>query len=183
MARAFALSAGFFARPQAAKDALAWTSARSNRGYVVQGREKVTNLTDAADVEALRAQNPDLKESFEIGREGEPGLPNHWPPAGEGDADAEVFAAFMQGFFGTCAKLHAEVMRAVALGLGIDVAWFDEYTDGEDNTLRLLHYPQVDKDVFKRNKGQVRAGSHTDYGSISECVVLCCMAGRSADVD
>ena len=31
--------------------------------------------------------------------------------------------------------------------------------------LRLLHYPEVDADVFQTNKNQVRAGAHTDYGS------------------
>jgi len=119
----------------------------------------------------LRAENPDLKESFEIGREGEEGMPNHWPPV-EGDEAAAEFGEFMRGFHATCAELHAEVMRAVALGLGIEERWFDEYTDGRDNTLRLLHYPEVPKDVFKKNKGQVRAGSHSDYGSISEFLCL-----------
>lgn len=133
----------------------------------MQGREKVTNLTSAADVEELRAQNPDLKESFEIGREGEAGLPNRWPDAGGGDEDAREFGVFMRAFHGRCKELHVQVMRALALGLGIEEGWFDGYTDGGDNTLRLLHYPAVEKGVFARNKGQVRAGSHTDYGSIS----------------
>jgi isopenicillin N synthase-like dioxygenase len=116
---------------------------------------------DKNDVEALRAAVPDLKESLEIGREGEEGCPNMWP---SGDAAAEEFQKVMVGFFDECKSLHREVMRALALGLGIEEGWFDGFTDRGDNTLRLLHYPSVSKDTFRSNEAQVRAGSHTDYG-------------------
>lgn len=128
------------------------------------GREKTTTLKEKAAVEELRLQNPDIKESFEIGRDDEADMPNHWPA---GDEEARAFREYMVGFHRECAGLHVEVMRALALGLGIDEDWFDQYTDVGDNTLRLLHYPSVRKDVFQRNKGQVRAGAHSDYGSIS----------------
>jgi isopenicillin N synthase-like dioxygenase len=121
-------------------------------------------LTDATEVEALRAQAPDLKESFEIGRDGEEGLPNNWP---SGDAEAEKFREFMIGFHGLCKELHVEVMRVIAVGMGLEEGYFDGYTDVGDNTLRLLHYPPVSKEVFRRNEFQVRAGEHTDYGSIT----------------
>jgi isopenicillin N synthase-like dioxygenase len=59
-----------------------------------------------------------------------------------------------------------QVMRAIALGMGIQESWFDEFTDAGDNTLRLLHYPGVSKRIFRRDDGQlqVRAGEHSDYG-------------------
>lgn len=146
---------------------MAWYSPEANRGYTAQGREKVTDLEEHGDVEALRKQVPDLKESLEIGKEGEPGLPNMWPPTnGEGGEEAKVFKETMIKFHDTCKQLHMQIMRAVALGLGIQESWFDSFTDGGDNTLRLLHYPGVDKSVFKRSDGQVqvRAGEHSDYG-------------------
>ncbi|KAF2686776.1 Clavaminate synthase-like protein [Lentithecium fluviatile CBS 122367] len=162
----FANSARFFARSQEQKDALAWYSPEANRGYSAQGREKVTDLEEAGDVGKLREAVPDLKESLEIGREGEEGMPNMWPPT-EGDEDAKVFKEVMQKFHGTCKELHVHLMRAIALGMGIDETWFDGFTDGGDNTLRLLHYPGVPKSVFRRSDGQlqVRAGEHSDYGS------------------
>lgn len=163
---AFAESAKFFARPQPQKDALGWTTPQANRGYVAHGREKVSKLTDAAAVAALKAQAPDLKESIEIGREGEPDHPNMWPST-EGDEGAAVFKEKMLEFFDACKVLHIEVMRAIAVGMGIDEHYFDSFTDVGDNTLRLLHYPGVKKDVFKSNKSQVRAGEHTDYGSVT----------------
>ncbi|PVH95507.1 Clavaminate synthase-like protein [Periconia macrospinosa] len=163
----FANSAKFFARPQEQKDALSWYSPEANRGYSAQGREKVTDLEEQGDVGKLRAAIPDLKESLEIGREGEKGMPNMWPPEVEGDEDAKVFKEVMIKFHDTCKELHMQLMRAIALGMGIEENWFDSFTDRGDNTLRLLHYPGVPKSVFKRQDGQlqVRAGEHSDYGS------------------
>lgn len=106
-----------------------------------------------------RLSAPDLKESFEIGREGEPGHPNQWPAE-----KAEVVAGFksdMLGFFDECKVMHTEVMRAIAVGMGLDETFFDGYVDVGDNTLRLLHYPAVDTKVFKVNPNQVRAGAHS----------------------
>jgi isopenicillin N synthase-like dioxygenase len=131
--KTFAESAKFFARPLSQKDALAWTTPEANRGYVAQGREKVTDATDAAEIEELRAaEGEDLKESLEIGREGEEGHPNSWPEVDEG----EEFKKSMLEFFDVCKELHVNVMRAIAVGLGIEEGWFDGFCDRGDNTLR-----------------------------------------------
>ncbi|KAL5119601.1 hypothetical protein ACEQ8H_002447 [Pleosporales sp. CAS-2024a] len=162
----FANSAKFFARPQEQKDALAWYSAAANRGYVAHGREKLVTLEETGTEGEMRNIVPDLKESLEIGRDDQPETPNMWP---SGDEDATVFKKEMTTFFDTCKRLHMQVMRAIALGMGIQESWFDEFTDAGDNTLRLLHYPGVSKNIFKRDDGQlqVRAGEHSDYGSIT----------------
>lgn len=168
VASVFSNSAAFFARSQAQKDSLAWYSPEANRGYSGQGREKVSLPSDdQSEVEKLRATVPDLKESLEIGRDNEEGAPNMWP-ATEGDEKARVFKDVMTGFHTTCGKLHMQLMRAIAIGMGFEEKWFDGFTDGFDNTLRLLHYPGVSKSVFKRADGQlqVRAGAHSDYGKM-----------------
>lgn len=159
----FAHSAQFFARPQPQKDALAWYSAAANRGYVTQGREKLVVREQTGTEAEMRKTVPDLKESMEIGRDDQPLMPNMWPT---GDEQAVQFKQQMLGFFETCKGLHTQVMRAIALGMGIEEHWFDGFTDAGDNTLRLLHYPSVSKAVFKRDDGQVqvRAGEHSDYG-------------------
>lgn len=137
---------------------------QANRGYSQPGREKVTNADTADDIEKVRAlEGADLKESLEIGKEGEPELPNQWPQ----DSEGAIFKDQMLEFFDLCKELHFNVMRAIAVGLGIDENWFDSYCDAGDNTLRLLHYPEVKSDVFKRNQNTVRAGAHTDYGSVT----------------
>lgn len=154
-------SARFFKRPEQQKLDLSWTTPQANRGYSQPGREKTTDSTDPAEIEKIRATaGPDMKESFEIGREGEEGLPNHWP-------DDEQFKNSMLDFHNAGKVLHRNVMRAVAVGLGIDETYFDSYCQNGDNTLRLLHYPAVKSEVFQKNKLTVRAGAHTDYGMIS----------------
>lgn len=73
----------------------------------------------------------------------------------------------MTSFFSECAALHTEVMRAIAVGMSLPATFFDRFVSDNDNTLRLLHYPSVRRDLFAINPGQVRAGEHTDYGSIT----------------
>ncbi|KAI5365054.1 Putative oxoglutarate/iron-dependent dioxygenase, isopenicillin N synthase-like superfamily [Septoria linicola] len=91
-------------------------------------------------------------------------MPNPWPQ----DAAGAKFRDQMIEFFDQCKGLHINIMRSIAVGLGIDEFWFDSYCDAGDNTLRLLHYPEVKSDVFKqKDVDQVRAGAHTDYGSIT----------------
>lgn len=160
---AFRYSTKFFARPQSEKDSLAWTDAESNRGYVASGREKLAD--DPSDSAQLRGSNPDLKESMEIGREGVNGMPNRWPE--HLDEEGAQFTAFFQAFFTAIQDLNVQVMRAIAVGMGIDEFFFDSFIDQIDNNLRLLHYPAVKKSVFKSNPNQVRAGEHSDYGSIT----------------
>ena len=162
----FGQSAAFFARPQSQKDALAWTSPQANRGYVTQGREKVSDGQTVEEVAAERqSAGADLKESMEIGREGEPNHPNRWPD--HLDSAGAEFRHVMEGFFLDCKDLHARIMAAIALGLGLDEDFFADFVRVGDNTLRLLHYPPVKPEVFRQNPGQVRAGAHSDYGSIT----------------
>ncbi|KAL4802227.1 hypothetical protein BDV18DRAFT_63762 [Aspergillus unguis] len=162
--RIFKSSATFFARPQEQKDTLGWTTPQANRGYVKTGREKLSKLDDPSAGEDRRGV-PDLKESMEIGREGVEGMPNQWPDGL--DEEGKSFKEVMLSFFDMCKDLHIQVMRAIALGMNLPVHFFDEYVDGGDNNLRLLHYPAVHKDVFRENPGQVRAAEHSDYGSIT----------------
>ncbi|OAA67406.1 thymine dioxygenase [Cordyceps fumosorosea ARSEF 2679] len=155
----FARSAAFFAQPLADKLALSLTDAAANRGYLRQGRERL--IPDGGD-----GNVPDvleLKESLEIGREPHESFRNHWPA----EAALPGFREEAMAFFETCKGLHVQVMRAVAVGMGLEDRHFDGYVDKGDNTLRLLHYPEVKADVFKANAGQVRAGEHSDYGSIT----------------
>lgn len=121
---------------------------------------------DSKEVAKLKEGNPDIKESFEIGREDEPGHPNQWP---DESALPQIsgFKSTMLDFHEQCKKIHVEVMRAIAVGIGIEESYFDKFVDAGDNTLRLLHYPAVKSEVFRINPGQVRAGAHSDYGSIT----------------
>lgn len=165
VSRVFSSSARFFDRSQEQKDGLGWTTPQSNRGYVAIGREKLATLDETGEIESRRESAPDIKETMEIGREGVDGLPNRWPD--HLDDEGKVFKEEMLTFFEMCKGLHMKLMSSIALGMNLPEHFFDEFVGDGDNTLRLLHYPPVHKDIFKKNPEQVRAGEHSDYGSVT----------------
>ena len=52
------------------------------------------------------------------------------------------------------------------MGLGLESNFFTPYCDAKDNTLRLLYYPPVQKQLLDQ-PSQRRIGEHTDYGTIT----------------
>jgi len=159
---AFRRSDEFFGLPHAKKQALAWEDPRSNRGYVQQGRERVTNSQDEAEIARLRASAPDYKESMEIGRDWDSTWKNMWPQ----ESDVPGFKNFMLDFYQTCHGLHVRVMRAIALGLDLQENFFQDKINAQEHNLRLLNYPAIKTDLL-REDGQARAGAHTDYGTLT----------------
>lgn len=144
------------------------TNSEANRGYSGMGIEKTTNvdLEEGEDaVDKLRAMLPDLKESLEIGSdEGQyPAKPwkNYYP-----EKTLPGFRDAMREFYGKCDDLHHQLLCAIAEGLGLEKDWFKQYITAGDHVLRLLHYPSVPKSVLEQD-GAVRAGSHTDYGTVT----------------
>ncbi|CAO1605301.1 hypothetical protein XANCAGTX0491_008822 [Xanthoria calcicola] len=164
--KVFHASAHFFARPQPQKDSVALPSPTQNRGYQRPGREKVSLAATAADVARDRQQTgDDMKETYEIGSPAaRPGNPQPWPDALDGDGVA--FRTTMQDFFLKCQELHLVLMRGIAVGMGLDVHFFDPMLDVGDNNLRLLHYPSVAAGGFEGGK-RMRAGAHSDYGTLT----------------
>jgi isopenicillin N synthase-like dioxygenase len=70
-----------------------------------------------------------------------------------------------RAYYEAMADLVARVMSAMALGLGLDAGWFDPFIDRHTSALRALHYPDLaGEDV---EAGQLRAGAHTDYGTLT----------------
>lgn len=139
-----------------------------NHGYSGMGLEKTTNLDleeDENAVAKLLAMLPYLKESLEIGSD-EGGYPaqryqNHYP-----DDSLPGFGDAMREFYARCDDLHHQLLSAIAEGLGMKKDWFKQYVTAGDHVLRLLHYPSVPRAVLEK-EGAVRAGAHTDYGTIT----------------
>lgn len=104
----------------------------------------------------------DQKESYEIGREGDD-EENRWPDMY--DEQGAEFREIMLDFFEQCKKLHAVVMRSIALGMGLNESYFNGYLGKGDKTLRLLHYPPLAKKEFQA--GRMRAGAHSDDGTVT----------------
>ena len=107
--------------------------------------------------EALDPSKPaDLKETFTSRNLANvPSGPEYWP-----NSD---FEAFMRIFYKSVTSIASDVMAAFAIALDLPKGFFDEKHTGLTQTLRLLHYPPV-KYV---SEGQLGAGAHTDYGTLT----------------
>jgi len=116
---------------------------------------------------------PDLKETFNVGPIESPPrplaemhdrderavyAPNLWPdePAG--------FRAAIESYYRAMADVSATIMEAFAVALGMDDHAFEPFIDEHGSALRLAHYPATDGATVP---GQLRAGAHTDYGTLT----------------
>ncbi|MSO75182.1 MAG: isopenicillin N synthase family oxygenase [Alphaproteobacteria bacterium] len=134
------------------------------RGYIALGHEALANSLD-------QASPPDLKESFSIGpfgvpddayhRTAKPGnffAPNIWP-----DRLAN-FRTVWETYFHEMERVSTLLMRIFAVGLGMTENFFDDKIDHHITNFSVIHYPEQASDPLP---GQLRAGAHTDYGSLT----------------
>jgi isopenicillin N synthase-like dioxygenase len=153
----FAKAAAFFTGPAAVKTRAAFTGPGGNRGYIALGGETLDP-----------GKPPDVKEAFNIGLELAPDDPdllakkpfralNVWP-------DVPGFRDTMLGYFTHMWDLGRVLHRAFAIDLGLDPSYFGDKFNKPMATLRLLHYPPVEKPL---DEGQLGAGEHTDYGNVT----------------
>jgi isopenicillin N synthase-like dioxygenase len=114
---------------------------------------------------------PDFKESFSIGpvdppddayhRAAGPGkffAPNLWPEAVPG------MRPVWEAYYRQMERVATTLMRIFAAGLGMDKHYFDDKVDRHITNFSVLHYPEQAKPPLP---GQLRAGAHTDYGSLT----------------
>ncbi|KAJ7155226.1 thymine dioxygenase [Mycena filopes] len=164
VAEMFALTKTFFDQPAEVK-ALAPhpPSGAHHRGYSAPGKEKVTqHQYDADAIAQARALAPDVKESFECGREDDAVQPNIWLP----DGVLPGFKETCLDFYWLCHEVEKNILRALAVGLAIPEDYFLQYHAAADNQLRLLHYPSVPAEALAADK-IARIGAHSDFGSIT----------------
>ena len=161
----YRMSADFFALPLAAKQAVDRPAPDVVRGYSAVGGEGLSYSLDAP-------APPDLKESFTIGPvdfdpadryfSGPAAGPhfalNAWPAA-----PAELRAVWT-AYFSAMQDLAADLMRMFALALDLPEAFFDDKIDRHISMFRALRYPSQSAPP---EPGQMRAGAHSDYGSLT----------------
>jgi isopenicillin N synthase-like dioxygenase len=141
----FTQSKSFFNLPLEVKQQLAWSDEFSNTGYVGIERERLD-----------RNKPGDLKEAFNLGKAllTCPSLSPISP----------VQDSCILAFYDTCTELANTVLQAFALALELPEDFFTTRHNQRNHTLRLLHYPSLQT---LPKLGQVRAGEHSDYGSIT----------------
>ncbi|SFI48414.1 Isopenicillin N synthase [Celeribacter neptunius] len=112
---------------------------------------------------------PDLKESFNGGPAG--------IPEGETDPDALAFCyaptpfpdlpgfkEAWRGYYAEMEALAARIMEVFAVALDLPQGYFAPFISTPISGMRALNYPAQDKAPEDK---QLRAGAHTDYGSLT----------------
>ena len=113
---------------------------------------------------------PDLKESFSTGppdravHDSESAeqdfrfAPNLWP------AEPVEFREVWLRYYRAMSELAAGLMRIFAVALNLPEDFFADKIDEHCSAMRALNYPD---DLSVPLPGQLRAGAHTDYGSVT----------------
>ena len=171
---AWAQARRFFDLPLADRMAAARRHPDDAYGYLPTGFEALERSRGTNDT-AARAP-ADLKETFNVGpfqtapfqtsrhALDDPGVawafaPSVWPPALPSLQPA--FAAYAAAMDALARRL----MRAFAVTLDLDEQFFDTFIDDAPGALRALNYP--DTAGTPPAAGQLRAGAHTDYGTLT----------------
>jgi isopenicillin N synthase-like dioxygenase len=134
---------------------------------------------NAFNVEALNRSiggdaPPDLKETFNVGPIDPPPrpldemeddderavyAPNRWP-----DEVCPALRPALEAHYRSMAGLAVRLMDVFAVALGLPDGWFAPYIDRHGSALRVAHYPALERPP---QPGQLRAGAHTDYGTLT----------------
>ena len=155
----------FFDLPLEEKMRVGQPARNVTRGYTPLESEAVARSRDAA------ATPGDLNESFMIGpidpvapayaaapAAGQHFAANLWP------ARPEAARPVLTAYYRAMSDLAQVMMRLFALGLGLDESFFDAGIDRHISRLRLRNYPAQ---PVAPMPGQLRAGAHSDYGSLT----------------
>ena len=160
---AWAKAAAFFSLPPEQKEAAKAPYPGYPYGYLAPDTELLARSRGLA-------APPDKKESFNGGPARAPaGLadpealgfcfaPTIWPDAPEG------FRAAWSAYYSAMEDLAARIMRAFAVALNLPDNFFAPFIDAPVSALRALNYPALSAPPAP---GQMRAGAHTDYGSLT----------------
>lgn len=151
--KAYALSAEFFALPEATKKTYAKAGQGGARGYTPFGQEI-----------AKDAKHVDLKEFWHVGRDLEPGHPyEDMMPPNLIPSEVAGWEETIHGLYNAFDAMGVKILRAIALDLGLDETFFDDAVRDGNSVMRLLHYPPVQGDTG----GSIRAEAHGDINAIT----------------
>jgi isopenicillin N synthase-like dioxygenase len=158
-------AADFFALPLDEKLKVERPPQKVSRGY---NRFMDRSLSYSIGKEAP----PDLQEAFAFGPEeftgedwqpGDPKTammaPNRWP------MKPDHFHKTMVDYANEMRALGERMLDIIALALDIDRAYFDDKFDHQSSVARLVRYPA--QNDAQPVEGQLRAGEHTDYGTLT----------------
>jgi isopenicillin N synthase-like dioxygenase len=174
---AWTLATAFFDLPLPDKLSVARPTADYPYGYIPLAGESLSqSMADPAPASPDLASAPpasappDLKEVFNIGPPARPAhefadpdeawaySPNLWPAALPGLRPAWT------AYYDAMRDLGGRLMSLFARGLGLPPGFFAGQTGQGANALRAINYPARGAAPLP---GQLRAGAHTDYGTLT----------------
>lgn len=161
----------FFDLPNEVKSKYAALKYKS-RGYTALGEQGLSYASDDDDLKQDARHPPDLFERYRIGPINRPEhlgevfkahaetayAPNQWP-----EIPIE-FKPVMEEFYAAMNHLASELMHLFAMALELDRDWFDSKIDRGMSSLVINHYPSQTTPPLP---GQLRAGAHTDFGTLT----------------
>jgi isopenicillin N synthase-like dioxygenase len=160
---AWAMTRTFFDQPDEVRMAVAMPHRGYPYGY--QGFE-VERLASSLGT----STPPDRKHTFSIGPihpvehsvtdpdEAWVRSPNQWPSGLPG------FQQAMEAYYESMASLCDRLLSLMATALGQPSSYFRHFIGEHTSALRLLDYPHTSVPALP---GQLRAGAHTDYGTLT----------------
>jgi isopenicillin N synthase-like dioxygenase len=151
----------FFAMPLNIKKQYEVPGLAGQRGYTSFGKEH-----------AKGSDAPDLKEFFQYGQEVEDNDPikSEYPDNVQ-IQEIKEFNPTLRQAYKAFEKSGRALLQAIALYLGLDENYFDEYIHNGNSILRAIHYPPITAEP----KSAIRAEQHEDINLITLLV------GASAD--
>lgn len=143
----------FFALPQEVKDSYEIEGIGGQRGYTSFGKEHAKGKKEG-----------DLKEFWHFGQyvEDNPKLEAEYPDNVMVD-ELPKFNAIGKETYQMLEKTAQHVLRALALHLGLEENYFDEWIKNGNSILRPIHYPPITEEP----KNAVRAAAHGDINLIT----------------
>lgn len=151
----------FFSMPGEKKHSYEIKELAGQRGYTSFGREHAKGF-DA----------PDLKEFFQFGQTVEDNDPiKSEYPDNVTVNEVPEFTPTLKEAYHQFEKSGKALLQAIALYLGLDEHYFDDYVHNGNSILRAIHYPPIQGEP----KSAIRAEQHEDINLITLLV------GASAD--
>ncbi|MBT8258467.1 MAG: isopenicillin N synthase family oxygenase [Bacteroidia bacterium] len=143
----------FFKLPLEIKQKYEFPGIGGQRGYVSFGKESAKGKKEG-----------DLKEFWHFGQyvQNDPDLEAEYPKNAEVEELPE-FNAVGKETYRMLEKTAKYVLRALALYLGLEETYFDDYIHNGNSILRPIHYPPI----LEEPKNAVRAAAHGDINLIT----------------
>jgi len=160
---AWSAATAFFDLPLEERMSVARPSGGYPYGYIPMAEETLARSVDTHGA-------PDLKEVFNVGPIDPPGhpiddpgeaevySPNLWPAA------LPELRSTWEPYYREMLRLSSRLMSLFALGLDLPADYFEQYIDRSPSALRAINYPAQ---TAEPSAGQLRAGAHTDYGTLT----------------